>query len=322
MSIKVFVDGAEGTTGLHLRQRLLSHPEVNLMFLSEENRKNAKLRVEIFREVDLIFLCLPESASKETMKLINLNSNISAVVIDSSSFHRVDPSWVYGFPELKKGQKKLIINSKRIANPGCYASAAISIIRPLVEGGVLQSTSPLVIHAVSGYTGGGKEMIKHFTQPDSEPFIHYGLSMNHKHLKEIVSYGLLKKIPIFCPSVGTFPQGMTVSIPVHFEWCRKDISGEKIRSTLYNWYKDSNFISVKPLNKNSRLTKKGFLRPDILVGSNKIEISIFSNEDSQQAWILAQLDNLGKGASGSAVQNMNLRFGFEENLGTSNLINV
>ena len=315
MSIKVFIDGAEGTTGLQLKQRLLSHSKVKLLTIPDNMRKNKNYKLEMFSQAEVVFLCLPDNISIETVKLIDKNKNLDVILIDASSSHRVNPSWIYGFPELDKEQRQKIINSKRISNPGCYATGAVSLIRPLVDNDILNDNTPLVIHAISGFTGGGKNLISYFSKPERETFVHYGLPLQHKHLKEINKYGLIKKTPIFCPSVGAFPQGMTVSVPIHFEWCREGITGAKIRDSLYKWYNGNKFISVKPLNNFEEMTKQGFLTPEVLIGTNNLEISIYSNDKLGQAWILARLDNLGKGASAAAVQNMNLVLGFKEDTG-------
>ncbi len=319
MSIKVYIDGGEGTTGLMLKQRLLFHPEVKLLISDLKKRKNLDYRLDNYSKADLVFLCLPDEVSIETMDIIEKSSKSDLIIIDASSAHRIHSKWIYGFPELNSSQRGLISKSKRISNPGCYSTAAISIIRPLIESEVLFRDSPLVIHAVSGFTGGGKKLIKYFKNIKREQFFHYSMFLKHKHVNEIVHYSLLNKIPIFCPSVGNFPQGMTVSLPVHYEWCRENISGEIIRDKLYQWYEKEKFVSINSLNNLGVLTKEGYLSPEDFVGTNQLEISIFSNEKLGQAWIFARLDNLGKGASGAAVQNMNIVFGYGEDLGLKNV---
>ena len=318
MPIKVYIDGGEGTTGLMLKQRLLSHPEVELLISDSTKRKILDYKLETFEQADLVFLCLPDEVSKETIENTEKSISSNLIVIDASSAHRTNSKWTYGFPELNSNQRKLILKSKRISNPGCYSTAAISIIRPLVELELLSKDAPLVIHAVSGFTGGGKKLINYFKNSKREQFFHYSTLLNHKHVNEIVCYSLLKKIPIFCPSVGNFAQGMTVSIPIHYEWCRENISGKKIQKKLYQWYEKEKFISINSLNDLGVLTKEGYLSPESFVGTNQIEISIFSNEKLGQAWLFARLDNLGKGASGAAVQNMNIAFGLDEYLGLQN----
>ena len=314
MTYKVFIDGAEGTTGLKLKQRLLSHPEISLIELNENKRKDIKSRLDVLEKVDLAFLCLPDQVSIDIVKLIE-NSKIKDLkIIDASTAHRTSYGWTYGFPELIESQLAKIKTANRISNPGCYPTGALSIIRPLIENGLLKKSSPLIIHAISGYSGGGKNLIQHFSNNNSEKFVHYGFDLNHKHLKEIKKYSKLETMPIFCPSVGSFYNGMCVSIPLHYDWLEKNVSGEKIRNVLYEWYKNNFFIAVSELNDKEILSKNGFLNPEKLKGTNNLEISVFANENSGQVWITANFDNLGKGASGAAIQNMNIMFNLPENL--------
>ena len=316
MSLKIFIDGAEGTTGLQLRQRLLLHPEVKLISINSDKRKDLNHKLEKFSEADLIFLCLPDEESKKTVYEINKQFGLKKLIIDASSAHRIDKDWKYGFPELNINQKSLIRDATRITNPGCYATGALALIRPLIDNNIIDNSATLNINAVSGYTGGGKKLIEYFSNHDKETFVYYSTFLDHKHLKEITRYGLLKINPIFCPSVGAFPQGMAVSLPLHFDWMKEGINGRKIHDIFKDRYRSEEFVSLNPLNSKESLTKEGFLSPEILIGTNYLNISIFSNDLSGQVWLIARLDNLGKGASGAAVQNMNLKFGFNEKLGT------
>ncbi len=316
MSLKIFIDGAEGTTGLQLRQRLLLHPEVKLISINNDKRKDLNHRLEKFSEADLIFLCLPDEESKKSVYEITKQFGSKKVIIDTSSVHRIDKDWKYGFPELNINQKSLIRDTTRITNPGCYATGALALIRPLIDNNIIDKSATLNINAVSGYTGGGKKLIEYFSTQDKETFVYYSTFLDHKHLKEITRYGLLKKNPIFCPSVGAFPQGMAVSLPLHFDWMKEGINGRKIHAIFKDRYRSEEFVSINPLNSKESLTKEGFLSPEILIGTNYLNISIFSNDLSGQIWLIARLDNLGKGASGAAVQNMNLKYGFNEKLGT------
>ena len=245
---------------------------------------------------------------------INENFGNEKVIIDASSAHRVSDGWVYGFPELNSSQRQFLKNSNRITNPGCYPTGALSIIRPLVENNFIDNTSKLIINAVSGYTGGGKKLIDFFSNNKKDKFFHYSTFLNHKHTKEIQHYGLLKHSPIFCPSVAAFPQGMAVSIPLHLDWLNDNLDGKKIYKTFKEYYDLDPLITISPLNSRDVLTDEGFFSPEVLVGSNRISISIFSNEKLGQIWLIACLDNLGKGASGAAVQNLNVRFGFKEDI--------
>ena len=221
---------------------------------------------------------------------------------------------VYGFPELNSSQRQFLKNSNRITNPGCYPTGALSIIRPLVENNFIDNTSKLIINAVSGYTGGGKKLIDFFSNNKKDKFFHYSTFLNHKHTKEIKHYGLLENSPIFCPSVAAFPQGMTVSIPLHLDWLNDNLDGKKIYKIFKEYYDLDPLITIYPLNSRDTLSDEGFFSPEFLVGSNRISISIFSNEKLGQIWLIACLDNLGKGASGAAVQNLNVRFGFKEDI--------
>ena len=243
---------------------------------------------------------------------IHENFGNEKVIIDASSAHRVSDGWVYGFPELNSSQRQFLKNSNRITNPGCYPTGALSIIRPLVENNFIDNTSKLIINAVSGYTGGGKKLIDFFSNNKKDKFFHYSTFLNHKHTKEIKHYGLLENSPIFCPSVAAFPQGMAVSIPLHLDWLNDNLDGKKIYKIFKEYYDLDPLITIYPLNSRDTLSDEGFFSPEVLVGSNRISISIFSNEKLGQIWLIACLDNLGKGASGAAVQNLNVRFGFKE----------
>ena len=312
MAIKTYIDGAEGTTGLQLKQRLLSHPEIQIISVDVNKRKDLNYKLDQFSNSDLIFLCLPDNEASLITDKIHENFGNEKVIIDASSAHRVSDGWVYGFPELNSSQRKFLKNSNRITNPGCYPTGALSIIRPLVENNFIDNTSKLIINAVSGYTGGGKKLIDFFSNNKKDKFFHYSTFLNHKHTKEIKHYGLLEHSPIFCPSVAAFPQGMAVSIPLHLEWLKDNLDGKKIYKIFKEYYDLDPLITIYPLNSRDTLSDEGFFSPEFLVGSNRISISIFSNEKLGQIWLIACLDNLGKGASGAAVQNLNVRFGFKE----------
>ena len=314
MAIKTYIDGAEGTTGLQLKQRLLSHPEIQIISVDVNKRKDLNYKLDQFSNSDLIFLCLPDNEASLITDKINENFGNEKVIIDASSAHRVADGWVYGFPELSSSQRQFLKNSNRITNPGCYPTGALSIIRPLVENNFIDNTSKLIINAVSGYTGGGKKLIDFFSNNKKDKFFHYSTFLNHKHTKEIKHYGLLEHSPIFCPSVAAFPQGMAVSIPLHLDWLNDNLDGNKIYKIFKEYYDLNPLITIYPLNSRDTLSDEGFFSPEFLVGSNRISISIFSNEKLGQIWLIACLDNLGKGASGAAVQNLNVRFGFKEDI--------
>ena len=315
MTLKIYIDGAEGTTGLQLKQRLLSHSEVKILDVDNSKRKNLNYKLEKFSNSDLIFLCLPDKEAKETVLEIKNKISSKKVIIDASSAHRVSKDWEYGFPELKNNKRELIKGSNRISNPGCYPTGALSLIRPLVENNIIDKSCLLTINAISGYTGGGKKLVNFFSTNKDEKFFYYSTFLDHKHNKEIKEYSLLDKSPIFCPSVGAFPQGMAVSLPMHFDWFKNKVKGKDIFNIFNDHYNSDSLISVNSLNSESQLNAQGFLSPEALIGTNNIDISIFSNDKLGQLWLIARLDNLGKGASGAAVQNMNIRFGFDENLG-------
>ena len=317
MTLTIYIDGAEGTTGLQLKQRLLSHSEVKILDTDISKRKDINYKLEKFSNADLIFLCLPDKEAEETVFEIEKNISSKKVIIDASSAHRVSKGWEYGFPELHSNKRKLIKGSNRITNPGCYPTGALSLIRPLIESNIIGKSSLLTINAISGYTGGGKKLVNFFSTNSKEKFFYYSTFLDHKHNKEIKKYSLLDKSPIFCPSVGAFPQGMAVSVPIHFDWFQNKIKGKDIFDLLHDNYNSDPLISVNSLNSESQLTAQGFLSPEVLIGTNNIDISIFSNDKLGQLWLVARLDNLGKGASGAAIQNMNIRFGFDENLGVN-----
>ena len=314
MAIKTYIDGAEGTTGLQLKQRLLSHPEIQIISADVNKRKDINYKLDQFYNSDLIFLCLPDNEALLITNKIHENFGNEKVIIDASSAHRVSDGWVYGFPELNSSQRQFLKNSNRITNPGCYPTGALSIIRPLVENNFIDNTSKLIINAVSGYTGGGKKLIDFFSNNKKDKFFHYSTFLNHKHTKEIKHYGLLEHSPIFCPSVAAFPQGMAVSVPLHLDWLNDNLDGKKIYKIFKEYYDLDPLITIYPLNSRDTISDEGFFSPEFLVGSNRISISIFSNEKLGQIWLIACLDNLGKGASGAAVQNLNVRFGFKEDI--------
>ncbi len=313
MKKDIFIDGETGTTGLQVREKLIKHPNVNIMPVDQLKRKEISYKKEMLAQSDVTFLCLPDESSLETVKIADELGDKSPIIIDSSTVHRTNPNWAYGLPELGIDYRKNIENSKRIASPGCYPTGANVILKPLISKGILSQNIPIIINAVSGYSGGGKSMINYFKETDHEPFFNYGLNLNHKHLPEIIYHNKLKQIPIFCPSVGDFIQGMIVSIPLHFSWFNDKVNTEKIQYLIEEFYLGANFIKV--LKKDEGISDKGYFRPDNLVGTNCLDISIFGNDENDQLIISSRLDNLGKGASGAAIQSMNIAFGFDETLG-------
>ena len=313
MKKDIFIDGETGTTGLQVHQKLSKHPNVNIMPVNQSKRKEISYKKEMLAKSDVTFLCLPDESSIETVQIADELGDESPIIIDASTAHRTNPNWSYGLPELGESYRKNLEKSQRIASPGCYSTGANVILKPLISHGILSQDLPIIINAVSGYSGGGKSMINYFKETDHEPFFNYGLKLNHKHLSEIIYHNKLKKIPIFSPSVGDFIQGMIVSIPLHFSWFNDKVNTEIIQCLMEEFYSGSNFIKV--LKKNEGISDKGYFRPDNLVGTNCLEISVFGNDNNNQLIISSRLDNLGKGASGAAIQSMNIALGFDETLG-------
>jgi N-acetyl-gamma-glutamyl-phosphate reductase len=313
MKKNIFIDGESGTTGLQVYERLNKHPHVNILSIDNERRKSISYKKEMLASCDIAFLCLPDKSAIETVEIADQLGNEAPVIIDASTAHRTNIDWAYGLPELGQNYKNKILESKRIAVPGCYPTGANLIIKPLIDYKYISSNNPFIISAVSGYSGGGKDLIRYFKEEDHEPFFTYGLNLDHKHLPEIKFHNNLSLDPIFMPSVGDFIQGMIVSIPLHFSSFIKKVDTETIQTFMEEFYLDSKFVSV--LKKNEGLNSKGYLRPDNLVNTNFLDISVFGNDKNEQLVISSRLDNLGKGASGAAIQCMNLVLGYDEALG-------
>jgi N-acetyl-gamma-glutamyl-phosphate reductase len=300
---KIFIDGEAGTTGLQIREKLAGRQDVVLVSISPEKRKDAGAKAEILSEVDLTILCLPDDAAKESVALADSLGDRSPRVLDASTAHRMAPGWTYGFPELAVGQGEAIVKARRVANPGCYATGAIAILRPLVDAGLISPDRPLAINAVSGYSGGGKQMIADFDSGKAAPFQLYGLGLEHKHVPEIMAYGRLRARPLFVPSVGKFLQGMLVSLPLALDDLPGRPKAGDLEAALAAHYAGGAFVRVVAAEDS------GVLEPEALNGTNDLEIRVFANESRRQAVIVARLDNLGKGASGAAVQNLQLMLG-------------
>ena len=313
MKKNIFIDGESGTTGLQVYEKLNKHPNVKILPVDQSKRKDVSYKKEMLALSDVTFLCLPDLSSIETVDIANELEDKSPIIIDASTAHRTNPNWAYGLPELGQGYRKKLVNSKRIAAPGCYSTGANVILKPLLTNNFISHKNPIIINAVSGYSGGGKTLINYFKKQNHEPFFNYGLKLDHKHLPEIMYHNNLDLTPIFSPSVGNFVQGMIVSIPIHFNWFTKKVDTQIIQSLMEEFYSDSNFIKV--LKKDEGLSSQGYFRPDNLVGTNNLEINIFGNDANNQLIISSRLDNLGKGASGAAIQCMNIALGFDETLG-------
>ena len=318
MSYKIFIDGEAGTTGLQVRERLLTHPDAELIQLADADRKDASHRRDAMAAADAVILCLPDDSA---MEAVDMASGMDCCIIDASTAHRTADGWVYGFPELTAGQRDRIAASRHIANVGCYASAMIAMIRPLTEHQLLSPDAGLSISAVSGYSGGGKALISYMdAHPDDTATPHhfaYGLNLNHKHLPEVMMHGGLNKPPVFTPMVGDFYAGMMVMLPLHLDQMRKQVSIADIHTALGQHYRDEPFVTVHAPNDQMAMNDRGFLGMQDLVGSNRMDIHLFYPEQRPDtaSLIVARLDNLGKGASGAAVQNMNIALGLDETAG-------
>ena len=313
MSVKVFIDGKEGTTGLQIYERFAKRSDIDILLIDEDKRKDVNERKRLINESDITFLCLPDAAAIEAAALAE-NPNVR--IIDASTAHRVDPDWDYGFPELSPEHRARIAFSKRVANPGCYASGFISIVYPLVRAGVLPEDYPLTAHAVSGYSGGGKKMIAAVEGPDKTEEMasprQYALTQAHKHLPEMQKVCGLKYKPMFNPIVDDYYAGMVVSVPLVTRALSKSYTPADIHEILSHHYDGQRFVKVMELGGKETLPD-GFLAANTLAGTNDMQLFVFGNDE--QILVCSRLDNLGKGASGAAVQNMNIMLGMDEGTG-------
>lgn len=300
---RIFIDGEAGTTGLGIRQRLESLREVALVSIDPARRKDAEARREAMAQADLVVLCLPDAAAKESVALADSLGARSPKVLDASSAHRTAPGWVYGFAELEPGQADRIAGADRVAVPGCYPTGAIALIRPLVDAGFIPRDYPVTINAVSGYSGGGKSMIEAHEASGGPSLNLYGLGLEHKHVPETVAYAGLSRRPIFAPSVGHYRQGMLVSVPLHLPLLSGSPRGRDLHDALAARYAGCEFVRVVEADPSAEL------EPEALNHTNLLELRVFANDERGHAVLVARLDNLGKGASGAAVQNIRLMLG-------------
>jgi len=312
MTPKVFIDGEAGTTGLQIRERLEGRRDLEVISIDPTLRKDAGERARLLNAADAVILCLPDAASREAVSLIE---NAKTRVIDASTAYRTDEEWTYGFAELTKGQRAAIRASTRVSNPGCYPTGAVALIRPLVEADILPQELPISINAVSGYSGGGKAMIAEFEEGQTKDnFRIYGLGLEHKHVPEIRRHGGLLTRPIFAPAVGRYAQGMLVEVPLHLSTLNHGPDLGMLQRTLADAYKGEHFVEVASMEEARAMTG---LDPEGLNGTNRLKLFVFGSEDCGQARLVALLDNLGKGASGAAVQNLNIMLGLDEAAGLS-----
>jgi len=303
MAATIFIDGEAGTTGLQIRDKLAGLSGLKLVSAPPEARKDAAAKQKLYEQVDVVILCLPDGAAKEAAHMIDAMGADAPRVIDASSAHRVAPGWTYGFPELADGQAEAVAAASKVSNPGCHATGAIALLRPLVDARLLPKDAAVSIGSVSGYSGGGKSMIEAYESGKAPPFELYGLALEHKHMPEIQLYSGLTARPIFAPSVGNFRQGMLVSAPLHLDALPVKPNAADLGHVYKKHYRDQRHFHVIEDAPGARL------EPESLNGTNDIEIHVFANEPRRQALLVAKFDNLGKGASGAAVQNLMLMLG-------------
>ncbi|BEU26559.1 N-acetyl-gamma-glutamyl-phosphate reductase [Paraburkholderia sp. 22B1P] len=299
----VFIDGDQGTTGLQIHQRLRNRTDLELLTLAADERKDSRRRTEAINACDIAILCLPDAAAREAVETI---VNPAVRVIDASSAHRTQPDWTYGFPEMTPGQAERIANARRVTNPGCYPTGAIGLLHPLLQAGLIPDNYPISIHAVSGYSGRGRAGVEEYEGPDAAnapSYQVYGLELAHKHAPEIQLHAGLAQRPIFMPAYGAFRQGIVLTVPLALRLLAPGVDGATLHACLARHYAGATHVRVMPLEE-SRVLKH--LDPQVLNGTNDMCLSVFSNIEHEHVLLSAVFDNLGKGASGAAVQNLNL----------------
>jgi len=312
MKYRVFVDGREGTTGLKIHDYLAARPDLEVLEIDPDKRKDIDARRALINQADIVFLCLPDAAARESVALV---SNPSTRIIDASTAHRTDPDWVYGFPELNKARRGLIRDSKRVTVPGCHATGFIAALYPLISAGIVPADYPVTFYSVTGYSGGGNKVIAEYEEAEADGSLrsprHYALTLNHKHLPEMWKITGLAHPPLFAPIISSFARGMAVSVPLLPRLLPKSVTPDEVRQALAAHYEGERFVRVMPAREDD--LENGRLNPEGCNDTNRLDIFVFGHAD--QIMVISRLDNLGKGASGAAVQNMNIMLGLSEGAG-------
>ncbi len=316
----VFIDGEAGTTGLQIYQRLAERTDLDVISIDAAKRKDAVERAKLLNTADVCVLCLPDDAAREAVSWV---TNPQTKILDASTAHRTVDGWAYGFPELAPGQRETIAQSARVSNPGCYPTGFLAVVAPLVKAGLLPTHFPFSVNAISGYSGGGKKMIAQYEgfraqSPNGEsttPYSPYGLKFGHKHVKEMQRYAGISHTPIFVPAVGDFEQGMVVQVPLPLWTLAQPPTGQQLHETLSEYYEGEPFVQVMPYGDADQLRDGSFLEAKSANHTNEVQLFVFANDAAQEALLVARLDNLGKGASGAAVQNLNIMLNLPEDAG-------